>query len=176
MIHGWLNPQIHELQIWRGNRRIFHHTGVGLRSTVHILLLDLFIVCLLPLKSGFQETRFIISIRPAQWLEYRISGIQCCLVNINMCIVYEPACNVGDPGLIFGKRSLLSWEDPLEKSMASPSSILAWRTLWTKEPGGLQCMGSQRVGHDWVTNTFTFIFIVNETDGWMDRWRIHCNV
>ena len=146
MIHGLLNPQIHELQIWRGNRRIFHHTGVGLRSTVHILLLDLFIVCLFPLKSRFQETRFLISI--AQWLEYRISGIQCCLVNISMCIVYEPACNVGDPGSISGKRSLLSWENPLEKSMTSLSSILAWRTPWTKEPSGLQCMGPQRVGHD----------------------------
>ena len=42
----------------------------------------------------------------------------------------------------------LSWEDPLEKGMATHSSILAWRTPWTEEPGGLQSMGSQRVGHD----------------------------
>ena len=42
----------------------------------------------------------------------------------------------------------LSWEDPLEKEMASNSSILALRILWTEEPGGLQSMGSQRVGHD----------------------------
>ena len=42
----------------------------------------------------------------------------------------------------------LSWEDPLEKGMATNSSILAWRILWTKEPGGLQSMGSQRVGQD----------------------------
>ena len=49
----------------------------------------------------------------------------------------------------------LGWEDPLEKEMATHSSILAWRILWTEEPGGLQSMGSQRVGHDWVTNTFT---------------------
>ena len=42
----------------------------------------------------------------------------------------------------------LSWEDPLEKGMATHSSILAWRIPWTEEPGGLQSMGSQRVGHD----------------------------
>ena len=40
------------------------------------------------------------------------------------------------------------WEDPLEKEMATHSSILAWRIPWTEEPGGLQSMGSQRVGHD----------------------------
>ena len=42
----------------------------------------------------------------------------------------------------------LAWEDPLEKGMATHSSILPWRIPWTEEPGGLQSMGSQRVGHD----------------------------
>ena len=42
----------------------------------------------------------------------------------------------------------LGWEDPLEKEMAPHSSILAWEIPWTKEPGGLRSMGSQRVGHD----------------------------
>ena len=42
----------------------------------------------------------------------------------------------------------LSWEDPLEKEMATHSSILAWEIPWTEEPGGLQSMGSQRVGQD----------------------------
>ena len=42
----------------------------------------------------------------------------------------------------------LSREDPLEKGMATHSSFLAWRIPWTEEPGGLQSMGSQRVGHD----------------------------
>ena len=40
------------------------------------------------------------------------------------------------------------WEDPLEKEMATHSTILAWRMPWTEEPGGLQSTGSQRVGHD----------------------------
>ena len=39
-------------------------------------------------------------------------------------------------------------EDPLEKGMATHSSILAWRIPWTEEPSGLQSMGSQRIGHD----------------------------
>ena len=42
----------------------------------------------------------------------------------------------------------LRWEDLLRKRMATHSSFLAWRILWTEEPGGLQSMGSQRVGHD----------------------------
>ena len=42
----------------------------------------------------------------------------------------------------------LGWEDPLEEGMATHSSILAWRILWTEEPGRLQSMGLQRVGHD----------------------------
>ena len=46
-----------------------------------------------------------------------------------------------------GVRSL-GWEDLLEKEMATHSSILAWKILWTEEPGGLQSMRLQRVGHD----------------------------
>ena len=44
--------------------------------------------------------------------------------------------------------SIPGWEDPLEKKMATHSSILAWKISRTDEPGGLQSMGSQRVGHD----------------------------
>ena len=42
----------------------------------------------------------------------------------------------------------LNWKDTLEKGMATHSSLLAWRILWTEEPGGLQSTGSQRVSHD----------------------------
>ena len=42
----------------------------------------------------------------------------------------------------------LGREDPLEKEMAIPSSTIAWKIPWTEEPGRLQSMGSQRVGHD----------------------------
>ena len=47
----------------------------------------------------------------------------------------------------------LGWKDPLEEEMTTHSSILAWRIPWTEEPGGLQSIESQRVGHHWVTNT-----------------------
>ena len=50
----------------------------------------------------------------------------------------------------------LGQEDLLEKGMATHSSILAQRIPWTEEPGGLESMGSQRVEHNGVTNTFTF--------------------
>ena len=46
----------------------------------------------------------------------------------------------------------LVWEDPLEKEVAIHSSTIAWKIPWTEEPGRLQSMGSQRVGHDWVTS------------------------
>ena len=42
----------------------------------------------------------------------------------------------------------LGWEDPMEESMATHSSILAWRMPWTEKPGGLQSTGSRRVRHD----------------------------
>ena len=51
----------------------------------------------------------------------------------------------------------LGLEDPLEKEMATHTSTLAWKIPWTKEPGGLQSMGSQRVGHDWATSLSSYI-------------------
>ena len=48
----------------------------------------------------------------------------------------------------------LRQKDLLREGTGTHSSILAWRIPWPEEPGGLQCMGSQRVRHDWVTNTF----------------------
>ena len=62
----------------------------------------------------------------------------------------ESVCNVEDPGSILGQGR------PLEKGMATHSSILAWRIPWTEEPGRPQSMGSKR--HDLATNTFTFHF------------------
>ena len=59
----------------------------------------------------------------------------------------------------------LGQEDSLEKEIAVHSSILAWEIPWTEEPGGLQPMGSQRVGHDRVTNTTTTIAVLG-----LPRW------
>ena len=52
------------------------------------------------------------------------------------------------PAIQENRIRFLGREDPLEKGMATQSSILAWRIPWTKEPGGLQSMGLQRVRHD----------------------------
>ena len=52
------------------------------------------------------------------------------------------------PGMRETRVPSLGREDPLEKEMAAYSSILAWRIPWREEPGRLQSMGSQRVGHD----------------------------
>ena len=52
----------------------------------------------------------------------------------------------------------LGWEDPLEKGIATHSSILVWRIPWTEEPSGLKPIGSQRVRHDWATKSNTIMF------------------
>ena len=54
------------------------------------------------------------------------------------------------PTVLGTRCDLLGWEDPLEKEMATHSSILAWRISWTEEPRGPQSLRSQRVGHDWT--------------------------
>ena len=78
----------------------------------------------------------------------------------------------------------LNWkQDCSEKAMAPHSSTLAWKIPWTEEPGGLQSMGSLRVGHDWATSLslFTFIhwrrkwqptpvFLPGESQGWGAWW------
>ena len=64
----------------------------------------------------------------------------CCFISTPWA-VKKSACNAGDPVQSLGQ------EDPLEKGMATPSSILAWRIPWREEPGGLLSRGSQRIGH-----------------------------
>ena len=58
----------------------------------------------------------------------------------------------------------LCWEDPLKKEMAIHSRTTAWKIPWTEEPGRLQSMGSQRVGHDWATSLFPFVH-------WRRKWQ-----
>ena len=88
----------------------------------------------------------------------------------------------------------LSWEDPLEKEMATNSNILGWRIPWTEEPGGPQSMGLQRVSHDWSnlshTHTHTQGHIIAQLNlvpvlfiiaGWIftflnNRFLWHCEV
>ena len=65
-----------------------------------------------------------------------------------------------------GSKSHLLVFMGMEKAMAPPSSTLAWKIPWMEEPGGLQSMGSHRVGHDWVTSLSLFTFM-----HWRRKWQ-----
>ena len=86
------------------------------------------------------------------------------------------------PGEFYGQRRLVGYSprgckeldmieqlthlvNTLEKAMAPHSSALAWKIPWTEEPGGLQFIGSLRVGHDWATSLSLFIFM-----HWRRKW------
>ena len=75
------------------------------------------------------------------------------------------------------RLQFLGWGDPLEKGLATHSSILAWRIPWTEGPGELQSIGSQRVKHNCATNTEAFSSKIH--DGrttrlfWKSRLRLH---
>ena len=63
----------------------------------------------------------------------------------------------------------LDWEDPLEEEIATHASILAWKIPWTKEPGGLQFMGSQRVRYDWATEHTYYLLILG-------AYHVNCSI
>ena len=62
----------------------------------------------------------------------------------------------------------LCWQDPLEKGMATHSSVLAWRIPWREEHGRLQAIGSQRVRHDWSDLALTHMPLVCAS--WVAQW------
>ena len=70
---------------------------------------------------------------------------------IGVSLVAQKVKNLPAMQEIWTRVWSLSQKDLLEKGMATQFSILAWEIPWTEEPGGLQSMGSQRVGHDLVT-------------------------
>ena len=72
-------------------------------------------------------------------------------VDIGASLVAQTMKNL--PAMKETQVQSLGWEDPLEKEMATQFSILVWEIPWTEEPGGLQSMRSQRVIHDWASNT-----------------------
>ena len=70
-------------------------------------------------------------------------------------VVKNPPANAGDSGLILGQ------ENPLENKMATHSSILTWKIIWTEEPGGLWSMGLQRVIYDLVTEQQFALYLLS---------------
>ena len=94
-----------------------------------------------------------------EWIYVHISSFSpqaLYFLNHHCCLFYFAASNVSAFYKICFSFSFYFFDtydlDPLQKAMATHSTILAWRILWTEEPGGPQFVGSQRVGHDWVTN------------------------
>ena len=67
---------------------------------------------------------------------------------------------------LWGRTESDTTEVTMEKAMVPHSSTLAWKILWTEEPGRLQSMGSLRVGYDWVTSLSLFIFM-----HWRRKWQ-----
>ena len=96
------------------------------------------------------------------WWLWQIFLVSMCWIEINLFLIRVWASLVAQmvknpPAMQGTWVQSLDWEDSLEKGMVSHYSSLAWRIPWTEEPGRLQSMGSQRIRHGWVINTFTFL-------------------
>ena len=103
-----------------------------------------------PVSSALQGDSLLLNTREAPYIHVCVYMCVCLCVCVYMYIPggsdgKESACNAGDPGSIPWVR-----QDPLEKGMATHSSILTWRVPWTEEPGGLLSTGLQRDAHDWA--------------------------
>ena len=123
------------------------------------------------MNVGFSPLNLHVQTKEMQWIVHSSFSIRCCrelqinfLANpitrnsqdVRASLVAQMVKNL--PALQKTGVQSLGREDPLEKGMATHSSILIRRILWAEEPGGLQFMGSQRVRHDGATDTFTFSF------------------
>ena len=128
--------------------------------------------CLLPCLGGLQAPLCVETVPWSLWSSRRVLPV--CL-SVQMSPFYKDTSHTGwgptwmtsfslncyiFPGGSVGKNPpvmqetrvrSLDWEDLLEKGMATHSSVLAWKFPWTEEPGGLQFMRWQRIGHDLVT-------------------------
>ena len=87
--------------------------------------------------------------KPAyEWLLMSLSAGSFLIIQLYIvCMGFSDGAGVKNLAINASGR-YLGWEDPLEEEMATHSSILGWRIPWTEEPGGLQSMRSQRVGHN----------------------------
>ena len=86
-----------------------------------------------------------MALQPLELREDRLLSFEPPIVFYGASQVKNPPANAGDVEMWVQS---LGWEDPLEEGMAAHPSILAWRTPWTEEPGGLQLIGLRGVRHD----------------------------
>ena len=102
---------------------------------------------------------YVVSVLYVYWVHvhYQVDGLP--ILSPSLCFPFSipswslwaslVAQSIKNPPAMWETWVLsLGWEDPLEEGMETRSSILAWRIPSTEEPGGLQSMGSQRIGHD----------------------------
>ena len=106
-----------------------------------------------------QSPRVLIEKFIFPWWLWQIFLVSMCWIEINLFLIRVWVAQMvkNPPARQETWVQSLDWEDSLEKGIVSHYSSLAWRIPWTEEPGGLQSMGSQRIRHDWVVNTFTFV-------------------
>ena len=104
-------------------------------------------------------------------------GIQCIIMS-KCFFFFSPLMANHLPTIWETQVQSLGWEDLLEKEMATHSSILAWKILWMEEPGRLQSMGSQSIGHDWATSlSFRKSYTWNVEEYSNDIWEtVYCEI
>ena len=98
-----------------------------------------------PALKHYDHSKSIVYIKIHSWIVPSM-GLDKCIMTHAAFLVAQIVKNL--PAIQEIQVQLLGREDPLEKGVATHLSMLAWRIPWTEEPGGLQSMGSQGVGHD----------------------------
>ena len=94
-------------------------------------------------------------------LHFELQGQKCLLLQVSLDFLLLHSSPLWWKGHLFGVSALEA-----EEAVAPHSSTLAWKIPWMEEPGGLQFMGSRRVGHDWATSLSLFIFM-----HWRRKWQ-----
>ena len=136
---SWLNKD--DLWIWPGGQSELTSSPIGCSSRP------------LRVSSSLSSNEFFCPLSESTllWMELSLGGVP--FPTRRASLVAQTVKNL--PAVLETRVWSLGKDDPLEKDVATHSCILAWEIPWTEESGGLQSMGSQRVGHDWTTNTPT---------------------
>ena len=116
------------------------------------------VICLIWIFPSNTHCKYILPVSglPFHFLDIVFQGARLCTIDKGHLIKFILYDSCFDIFLQFiNILDCLGWEDPLEKEMATKSSIFAWRIPWTEEPGRLQPMGLQRVRQDWATKHST---------------------